>query len=263
MSNDTIALANKVTGTLDIVKFPISRDDDLSNTGVTEDAPPKFIRLLSLKFPNRLVDNTEVLFKFTVIASTPNASNDERKFANVGRSPFVSSLESSLLVIQFRSYRYQTTANEVSFVIRRSGLLDIIATCNTVPSTPQTLEWPSWGPSNSQVFQRQRKSKFSICGQRIIFFIETRRDRGQIVVCDFNAYEIRRVEKASLSTDDKRAAISRGCVVRKKRLDQRYSLYKDEVETSLPYVETRIDSLERNVLLDDGIVLYERYDQVC
>jgi hypothetical protein len=58
LSNDTIALANKLTETLDIVKLPIPRDEELPNAGTTttEYAPPKFTKLLSLTFPNRVRD---------------------------------------------------------------------------------------------------------------------------------------------------------------------------------------------------------------
>jgi hypothetical protein len=84
------------------------------------------------------------------------------------------------------------------------------------------------------------------------------------VVWDFNPYEVQRVEKSRLSADDNLA--SHRYVVRDKCIDPRDQFYKDEVETSLPYVETVIKARERssmqNILIDDGIVLHERYDEV-
>jgi hypothetical protein len=70
--SDTIALANKHTEALDIIQFSIPKDDKLSNKGITEDVLPKFTRLLSLKFPNHLVDK------------------DEWRLSSIGSSPFVS-----------------------------------------------------------------------------------------------------------------------------------------------------------------------------
>jgi hypothetical protein len=181
-------------------------------------------------------------------------------------------------MFQFHLSGYRVNSNEISFVIPRSNLLDIIASHSHTtppmlisssssnhnhPPGPKTLEWSSWGPRNSQVFQRRRAGKVGTCGKRLVFHDEC---KAQVVVCDFNPYAVRRVEKERLSADHSLASANLGSVVRNRHLDRRVSPYKDEVETSLPYVETAIEAKQsrsmQNILIDDGIVLYERHNEV-
>ena len=277
---------------------------DDSNEGANADqkiegTTPRFKKLLSLHLPRRTCDTGHGLDGFKVTAS-PSIVYDTLQ--GHGLHPyhptFTASADAALIEVSFLAEGSSQSDRwiGVSLVSHRSAMLDVLAShidmdnppspgpiCSLLSkawrprllprlSGPGVVEWTEWSPHTTRLIKQNVDDlthEIGVFGQRLIWFdVATK----QIVISDFNHYEVRHVEKelsATADTDAPTSVKSKGGVTRK-IVHQSAIIpglhYEEQIVSDLPYVETRIDAdpdmSYGHFWLDEDFVLCEPYERV-
>jgi hypothetical protein len=117
------------------------------------------------------------------------------------------------------------------------------------------LAWETWGPDNSRILNRCTLPDASLCGERRATVLMSR-----ITMQDYNPYRVRRT-LALLGVAGREVTLACGSVVKVVKEVSIYrggECFRDDIETSLPYVETvtayngcRDISMDENYLVVD------------
>ena len=272
LSQDTLVIPNLIHNTLEIVKIVVKNDDI-----------PFFVPLCVLSLPP-LTRRASIIRLGCRAEPNPTGPGPLAVPAPSNR-PFRDKAEDAIILfsvliedIQIHPGRFQfPQTRPFSFIVHRRALLDHIPAahracapfCSAPDPRSETVQvpWEAWGPSATRWFEGDPASMRWItttAGQRAV----TMEDRPStpIIVRDFNPYAVcsARARAAASAYLQQRCDWSEdlpnGNVMTLKVDDSVLaagSVFKDDVRSSLPYVEvvTRAEYRYEGVLIDEERIL--------
>jgi hypothetical protein len=267
LSQDTLLIPNLIQNTLEIVKIVIKSDNI-----------PCLISLCVLNLPP-LARQASIVRLGCRAEPNPTGTGPLAIPAPSNR-PFRDKSEDAIILFSIRIHPAQSHFPHMrpfAFIVHRRTLLDHIPAahrasppfCSTPEPVPETVQvpWESWGPSATRWFEGDLGSVPLItttAGQRAV----TMEDGAStpIIVRDFNPYAVRsaRARAAAGGQLQQRCNwsedLSNGNAMMLKMDDSVLaagSVFKDDVRSSLPYVEivTREEYRYEGVLIDEERIL--------
>ncbi|KAN0118369.1 hypothetical protein V8E52_005345 [Russula decolorans] len=272
LSHDTLVIPNLIQNTLEIVKIVIESDDIPCLSPLCALNLPSLTRRASIiRLGCRAEPNPTGPGPLAIPAPSNRPFRDKAEDAIILFSVLIEDIQ-----IHPGQFHFPQT-RPFSFIVHRRALLDHIPAahracapfCSTPEPAPETVQvpWEAWGVSATRWFEGDPASTRWItttAGQRAV----TMEDGAStpIIVRDFNPYAVRsaRARAAAGGHLQQRCAWSEdlpnGNMMTLKVDDSVLaagSVFKDDVRSSLPYVEivTREEYRYEGVLIDEERIL--------
>ena len=261
----------------------------LSNTGDCENASLETVCILSLPelAPNATVScgtcfsqrPAHALFSRTLQQHPPSHSNPSSSSAH-GKNIGSSSRQPEGKVDSRHHLRFAPKDRIINVVMNVDGAVsgysrsvDLVVRCRTIfefinaqanqgtAGAMRTIPWNEWGPNNTRIHESDTLTPGSHVGERCATVLPTR-----ITIRDYNPYRVGRA-LASLGGAGREVTLASGSIV---KVVKELSVYRggewfrDDIETSLPYVETTVLYEEecRGVLMDEDNIVVEVFVEV-
>jgi len=274
LSQDTLVIPNLIENTLEIVKVVINKSDDIPCllTLCVLNLPPLTRRALIVRLGCRAEPNPTGPDPLAVPAPFNRPFRDNAEDAIVLFSVLIEDIQLHPGHFHFPETRPFT------FIVHRRVLLDHIPPahracapfCSIPEAAPETVQvpWEAWGVAATRWFEGDPASMRWItttAGQRAVTMEEN--SPTPIIVRDFNPYAVRSVRARAEASGhpqqqqrDWNEVLPNGNRMMLKVEDSVLdagSVFKDDVRSSLPYVEivTRAEYRYEGVLIDEERIL--------
>jgi hypothetical protein len=272
LSQDTLVIPNLIQNTLEIVKIVIKSDDIPCLVPLCVlNLPPLTRRASIIHLSCRAEPNPTGLGPLAIPAPSNRPFRNKAEDAIILFSVLIEDIQ-----IHLGQFHLPQT-RPFSFIVHRRVLLDHVPSahcacapfCSTPEPAPETVQvsWEAWGTSATRWFESDPASMryiTTMAGQRAV----TMKDAAStpIIVRDFNPYAVRSARARAAAGGhlqqgcDWSEDLPNGNMMGLKVDDSVLaagSVFKDDVRSSLPYVEivTREEYRYEGVLIDEERIL--------
>ena len=272
LTQDTLVIPNLIQNTLEIVKIVVKSDDIPCLVPLCVlNLPPLTRRTAIVRLGCRAEPNPTGLGPLAIPAPSNRPFRDKAEDAIILFSVLIEDIQ-----IHPGQFHFPDT-RPFAFIVHRRALLDHIPAahrasapfCSTPEPAPETVQvpWEAWGTSATRWFEGDPASMRWItttAGQRAVTMVDG--ETTPIIVRDFNPYAVRSAQARAAAGrylqqgSDWMEDLPNGNVMRL-RVDDSVlpagSMFKDDVRSSLPYVEvvTGAEYRYQGVLIDEERIL--------
>jgi len=270
LSQDIIVIPNLIQNTLEVVKVVIDND-----------SAPGFVPLCVFHLPP-LTQNTSLYYFYCRAEPKPTGSGPVAIPPRSDR-PFRDKAEDAVVIFNMAyNYFYGTRRDWFILIVHRRALLAHIPAahrtcapfCSLPEPTPAVVEvpWSIWGPSATRLFMGNPMSIHGIettAGQRAVMLED--RMPTPIIVRDFNPYAVRAAPALASASGQLKEGNWSKQLPNGNRMTLNVedsvlaagSIFKDDVRSSLPYVEvvTQEEYHYNGLMIDDQRILGFKSDR--